>query len=36
VAASLAIIGGSAAFIGWYFVVYPIQLTRRLNAPPVA
>ena len=36
VAASLAIIGGSAAFIGWYFIVYPIRLARRLNAPPVA
>ena len=29
VAASLAIIGTSAAFIGWYFIVYPIQLRRR-------
>ncbi|MBF9238173.1 stage II sporulation protein M [Hymenobacter sp. BT683] len=27
---SLAIIGGSAAFIGWYFIVYPIRLARRL------
>ena len=32
VAASLAIIGSSAAFIGWYFVVYPRQLARRLAA----
>ena len=31
-AASLAIISGSAAFIGWYFIVYPIRL-RRLGAP---
>ena len=29
VAASLAIIGSSAAFIGWYFIWYPIQLARR-------
>jgi uncharacterized membrane protein SpoIIM required for sporulation len=29
VAASLAIIGGSAAFIGWYFVLYPLQLRRQ-------
>ncbi len=29
VAASLAIIGGSAAFIGWYFIWYPIRLARR-------
>ncbi|GAA4369655.1 stage II sporulation protein M [Hymenobacter saemangeumensis] len=27
--ASLLIIGGSAAFIGWYFIVYPRQLQRR-------
>ena len=33
VAASLAIIGSSAAFIGWYFVVYPRRLHRRLVAP---
>ena len=33
VAASLAIIGTSAAFIVWYFVLYPRQLVRRL-APP--
>ena len=32
VAASLAIIGGSAAFIVWYFIVYPIRL-RRLGGP---
>ena len=29
VAVSLAIIGSSAAFIGWYFVWYPIRLARR-------
>ena len=28
-AMSLSIIGGSAAFIGWYFVVLPRQLRRR-------
>ena len=28
-AASLGIIGTSAAFIGWYFVLYPRQLARR-------
>ena len=33
VAASLAIIGSSAAFIGWYFVVYPRRLARRMAAP---
>ena len=32
VAASLAIIGTSAAFIGWYFWWYPRQLARRLKA----
>ncbi|MBD2724075.1 stage II sporulation protein M [Hymenobacter armeniacus] len=32
VAASLAIIGSSAAFIAWYFVWYPRQLRRRLEA----
>ena len=32
VAASLAIIGGSAAFIGWYFIWYPIRLARRERA----
>ena len=32
VAASLAIIGGSAVFVGWYFVAYPIRLARRLGA----
>ena len=32
VAASLLIIGGSAAFIGWYFVVYPRRLARRLSS----
>lgn len=36
VAASLAIIGGSAAFLGWYFVWYPIQLRRQPGAPPAA
>jgi uncharacterized membrane protein SpoIIM required for sporulation len=36
VAASLAIIGGSAAFIGWYFVWYPRRLRRRLEAAAVA
>jgi len=30
-AVSLAIIGSSAAFIGWYFVYYPRQLARRLS-----
>ena len=30
VALSLGIIGGSAAFMGWYFGVYPRQLARRL------
>ncbi|TPG67465.1 stage II sporulation protein M [Hymenobacter nivis] len=35
-AASLAIIGGSAAFLGWYFVWYPIRLRRQLGAPPAA
>ncbi|WP_303310588.1 stage II sporulation protein M [Hymenobacter sp. BT730] len=30
-AASLAIIGTSAAFIGWYFVVYPYRLARQKN-----
>jgi hypothetical protein len=30
----LAIIGTSAAFIGWYFVLYPRQLMRRLEAAP--
>ncbi|WP_310393625.1 stage II sporulation protein M [Hymenobacter sp.] len=34
VAASLAIIGTSAAFIGWYFILYPRQLVRRLGAAP--
>ncbi|WP_046245177.1 stage II sporulation protein M [Hymenobacter terrenus] len=34
-AASLAIIGSSAAFIGWYFILYPIRLTRRLGADKV-
>jgi hypothetical protein len=28
-AASLLLIGGSAAFIGWYFVLRPRQLRRR-------
>ena len=31
-ALSLSIIGGSAAFIGWYFVVLPGQLRRRAAA----
>jgi len=31
-AASLLIIGGSAAFIGWYYVVRPWQLRRALAA----
>lgn len=35
-AASLAIIGGSAAFIGWYFVWYPVRLRRQLGVPPAA
>jgi len=30
IAASLAIIGSSAAFIGWYFGIYPGQVRRRL------
>ncbi|MBC8083035.1 MAG: stage II sporulation protein M [Hymenobacter sp.] len=30
VALSLSIIGTSAAFIVWYFILYPRQLTRRL------
>ena len=34
--ASLAIIGSSAAFIVWYFVVYPIRLARRLGHGPAA
>jgi hypothetical protein len=29
VALSLSIIGGSAAFIVWYFGIYPWQLHRR-------
>ena len=32
VAASLLIIGTSAAFIVWYFIIYPRQLVRRLAA----
>ena len=32
VAASLLIIGASAAFIGWYFGLYPYQVQRRLAA----
>jgi len=28
---SIGIIGLSAAFIGWYFIVYPIILNRRLQ-----
>jgi len=31
-AASLGIIGTSAAFIGWYFVLYPRQVQRRQEA----
>ncbi|WP_426059524.1 stage II sporulation protein M [Hymenobacter sp. B1770] len=31
IAVSLAIIGSSAAFIGWYFILYPRQLVRRLG-----
>lgn len=31
VLASVSIIGLSAAFIVWYFVIYPILLTRRAN-----
>ncbi|GAB3576283.1 stage II sporulation protein M [Hymenobacter daeguensis] len=34
VAASLAIIGASAAFIGWYFGIYPGQVRRRLARLP--
>ncbi|QDA61137.1 stage II sporulation protein M [Hymenobacter jejuensis] len=30
-ALSVAIIGGSAAFIGWYFILYPRQLRRRFG-----
>ena len=30
--ASLLIIGSSAAFIGWYFILYPIRLRRRWPA----
>jgi len=33
VGASLAIIGGSAVFMSWYFVLYPRQVQRRLTAP---
>ena len=36
VAASLAIIGISAAFIGWYFGLYPRQLARRLGTNAAA
>jgi uncharacterized membrane protein SpoIIM required for sporulation len=36
VAASLAIIGGSAAFIFWYFVWYPRQLRATLLGAPKA
>ena len=32
VAASVFIIGTSAAFIGWYFIWYPLQLRRRERA----
>ena len=35
VALSLIIIGTSAAFIVWYFLIYPRQLTRRLSAASV-
>lgn len=34
VAASLTIIGGSATFIGWYFIGYPRRLARRLAPAP--
>jgi uncharacterized membrane protein SpoIIM required for sporulation len=33
-ALSLLIIGSSAAFIVWYFIVYPRSLTRRLATAP--
>lgn len=33
---SLLIIGGSAAFIVWYFIIYPRALTRKLAAVPAA
>ncbi|GAB2692189.1 membrane protein [Hymenobacter frigidus] len=33
-AASLLIIGSSAAFIGWYFILYPIRVTRQQLAAP--
>ncbi|UOQ99283.1 stage II sporulation protein M [Hymenobacter sp. 5317J-9] len=36
VAASLAIIGSSAAFIAWYFVWHPRQLGRRLETAAAA
>ena len=32
---SLLIIGSSAAFIGWYFVAYPLRLRRQLAAGSV-
>jgi hypothetical protein len=32
VALSLSIIGGSAAFIVWYFGIYPRQVQRRMMA----
>ncbi|GAA3949150.1 stage II sporulation protein M [Hymenobacter algoricola] len=35
-ALSLLIIGTSAAFIGWYFILYPLHLRRRLSAAPVS
>jgi uncharacterized membrane protein SpoIIM required for sporulation len=36
IAASVAIIGSSAAFIGWYFGLYPRQVQHRLAAGPLA
>ena len=36
VAASLGIIGSSAAFIVWYFIIYPIRLRARLARPATA
>jgi len=31
VALSLAILGASILFIAWYFIIYPIQLHKRIN-----
>ena len=36
VAVSLLIIGTSAAFISWYFILYPRQVERRMTAPPTS